>query len=90
MTTLEQLVVTWVYVWVSIEDDLKLDGYIQRPGFLIGDRISIDHLTVPAPCVYGPDDIAIGYESAGWYIALLGRLIVKVETLKSPLWQRTP
>ena len=84
MTTLEQLVVTWVYVFVTCENP-RNSGYIQRPGFLIGDRVSIDHLTLPIACLYGPDDIADGYESAGWYVVLMGRLIAKADTLEVAL-----
>jgi len=84
MTTLEQLVVTWVYVFVTCENPMN-NGYIERPGFLIGDRISIDHLTIPVGCFFGPDDIAVAYESAGWYVVLMGRLIAKAETLEVAL-----
>jgi hypothetical protein len=84
MTTLEQLVVTWIYVYI-ITDEHTNDGYIQRPGFLIGDRVSIDHLTIPVGCIYGPDDAAVGYVSAGWYIVLMGRLIAQAEDLETAL-----
>ena len=84
MTTLEQLVVTWIYVYIECEDP-KENGYIQRPGFLIGDRVSIDHLTIPVACSYGPDDFADVYLSAGWYVVLMGRLIAKTDTLETAL-----
>ena len=84
MTTLEQLVVTWVYVYI-VTDGHTNDGYLQRPGFLIGDRVSIDHLSIPVGCLYGPDDAAVGHVSAGWFIVLMGRLIAKAEDLETAL-----
>lgn len=84
MTTLEQLVATWVYVFVTCENP-RHSGYIQRPGFLISDRISIDQMTLPVGCLYGPDDNADGYESAGWFVVLMGRLIAKAESLEVAL-----
>jgi hypothetical protein len=85
MTTLEMLAVTWIYIYVTMPENPALNGYIERPGFLIGDRVSIDHLTLPVGCIYGPDDAAVGYESAGWYVALMGRLIAKTEDLNTAL-----
>ncbi len=84
MTTLEQLVVTWVYVYIVTDDHMN-DGYLQRPGFLIGDRVSIDHLTIPVGCIYGPDDAAVAYVSAGWFVALMGRPLANTQDLETAL-----
>lgn len=34
MTTLAELVVTWIYIWITTDSDITPDGYIERPGFL--------------------------------------------------------
>jgi hypothetical protein len=84
MMTLAELIVSWIYISLP-RDEKHLPCYIKRPGFLIGDRISIRQLTTIGPWMYDLGDVALGYRSDGWVVALMGRLITSVDTLEGAL-----